>query len=589
VFLVLCSPEAYSNKQINNIDVGKAMAENMNGLGSKTKYEYPMAKARDEVKSIFDFTGYTDPTPEYQKSPQLSATSFDIDSILPDINTIIKPALIELPKASPSNNSLINLSSPPVINDVKTPSFIKEGSIFKTYLKALEAEDYNTIFSDAQKNNTPFKNTDVTKMSVGQVLDFVKQDGAFHKYNQTQHNKDTTAVGKYQIVGATLRDLEDRGILEDLGISKDTKFNAATQDAIAAELAKRRVVGKTDDEARIELRNEWEGFNKLNTKQLDSVIEEIRQSTIIRPRPRPEGLMVPPSTVSETTPTEVDLSLIKPKARPEGLTEGLMSPIELTALPRPKPRPNSLVPESTVVKVEEALPEEIKASVDTSEPKTNEELNTAIFDATAFTGTIKTPTKGEDPISWIAANAYGLDENDPTFQKAFKGITKMDPSKTPWCAAFAGYILKNAGVVLPKRALSNPDAAFNYLELGDEVYNYNPTTNKSYGDGKFEDVKPGDIIVFNNATRKKGGDFAWGEGHISFVVDTKPDGSIVAVGGNQGGGRKVTTTEYTTAIMKKHYKGGYTIRRLTDSGLASTPPDVIASITKDISEGGAER
>ena len=31
------------------------MAENMNGLGSKTKYEYHMAKARDEVKSIFDF------------------------------------------------------------------------------------------------------------------------------------------------------------------------------------------------------------------------------------------------------------------------------------------------------------------------------------------------------------------------------------------------------------------------------------------------------------------------------------------------------------------------------------------------------
>jgi putative chitinase len=67
------------------------MAENMNGLGSKTKYEYPMAKARDEVKSIFDFTGYTDPTPEYQKSPQLSrAASFDIDSILPPISFVLE-------------------------------------------------------------------------------------------------------------------------------------------------------------------------------------------------------------------------------------------------------------------------------------------------------------------------------------------------------------------------------------------------------------------------------------------------------------------------------------------------------------------
>ena len=66
------------------------MAENMNGLGSKTKYEYPMAKARDEVKSMFDFVGYTDPTPEYQKSPQLSAASFDIDSILPPISFVLE-------------------------------------------------------------------------------------------------------------------------------------------------------------------------------------------------------------------------------------------------------------------------------------------------------------------------------------------------------------------------------------------------------------------------------------------------------------------------------------------------------------------
>jgi hypothetical protein len=76
------------------------MAENMNGLGSKTKYEYPMAKARDEVKSIFDFTGYTDPTPEYQKSPQLSAEEkgltkkFDgtspLDDILPPLSSILE-------------------------------------------------------------------------------------------------------------------------------------------------------------------------------------------------------------------------------------------------------------------------------------------------------------------------------------------------------------------------------------------------------------------------------------------------------------------------------------------------------------------
>jgi hypothetical protein len=77
------------------------MAENMNGLGSKTKYEYPMAKAREGSKSImdilFDFTGYNDPTPEYQKSPQLSrAASFDIDSILPPISFVLEKFNSEL-------------------------------------------------------------------------------------------------------------------------------------------------------------------------------------------------------------------------------------------------------------------------------------------------------------------------------------------------------------------------------------------------------------------------------------------------------------------------------------------------------------
>ena len=70
------------------------MAENMNGLGSKTKYEYPMAKAREGSKSVmdslFDFVGYSDPIPEYQKSPQLSAASFDIDSILPPISFVLE-------------------------------------------------------------------------------------------------------------------------------------------------------------------------------------------------------------------------------------------------------------------------------------------------------------------------------------------------------------------------------------------------------------------------------------------------------------------------------------------------------------------
>ena len=77
------------------------MAENMNGLGSKTKYEYPMAKAREGSKSImdilFDFTGYTDPTPEYQKSPSKQISNADpLDNILPPLSRILEKFNSEL-------------------------------------------------------------------------------------------------------------------------------------------------------------------------------------------------------------------------------------------------------------------------------------------------------------------------------------------------------------------------------------------------------------------------------------------------------------------------------------------------------------
>jgi hypothetical protein len=73
------------------------------------------------------------------------------------------------------------------------------------------------------------------------------------------------------------------------------------------------------------------------------------------------------------------------------------------------------------------------------------------------------------------------------------------------------------------------------------------------------------------------------------VVGTDKDGSIIAMGGNQGGGRFVTTTKYTPDIIRRYYKGGFTVRRIDSGALEQTDPAIIAAITKDISMGGAER
>ena len=244
--------------------------------------------------------------------------------------------------------------------------------------------------------------------------------------------------------------------------------------------------------------------------------------------------------------------------------------------------------QSEVTEIAKELPEDMQDSVIKSKPESVEEINKTIFDATTFSGQISTPQKGDDPLTWIAQNTYGLNENDPTFQKAFKQVANIDPSKTPWCAAFGAFVLKNLGVKLPERAQLNPNLAFNFVELGSEVYNHNPTTNKTWA-GSISDVKTGDVIVFNNAKRRSNGSFKYGTGHLSFIVGVEPDGSILALGGNQGGGKEVTVTKYSPDIIKKYYKGGFTVRRIDELGLNQTEPAILAEITKNISQGTAER
>ena len=156
------------------------------------------------------------------------------------------------------------------------PSFIFQGSKFRKALSGVEAKNYRTLFGNAEEKKTPFKDVDITTMPMKDIFNLVKKNGKFHKFNLAK-GKDTTAIGKYQMVGNTLRDLQDRNILKDLSIDDDTIFNENTQDKIAVHLAERRVRSKfSESDARKEMRDEWEGFKKLSDKELDAVIKEIR-------------------------------------------------------------------------------------------------------------------------------------------------------------------------------------------------------------------------------------------------------------------------------------------------------------------------
>ncbi|GGA77951.1 hypothetical protein GCM10011491_01410 [Brucella endophytica] len=82
--------------------------------------------------------------------------------------------------------------------------------------------------------------------------------------------KGSSALGRYQITGATLE-----GLIKELGLSGDRLFDQDTQDELARALLRRR----GNDPA--ELRNEWEGLRRVD----DSTIRNAYSGTPTAPQP----------------------------------------------------------------------------------------------------------------------------------------------------------------------------------------------------------------------------------------------------------------------------------------------------------------
>lgn len=226
-----------------------------------------------------------------------------IDSAVTEAVTSSDSGLMSRPKARPTKDltdDAIGLSTAAV----SEYNFMRPKSKFRTALKDKEAESYQTLFGDAQENNTPFKGVDITSMRMADVLDLTKSNGEFHKYNKKEFSKNTTAVGKYQFIGSTLRDLKKRGVFTKLGIDDDTLFDEKTQDKLSAYQAIHRLKDRGDGTisgARKEMRNEWEGFKKISDTELDGIINEISgeigvfiggtklaSRTSLRPQKRPD-------------------------------------------------------------------------------------------------------------------------------------------------------------------------------------------------------------------------------------------------------------------------------------------------------------
>ena len=102
-----------------------------------------------------------------------------------------------------------------------------------------------------------------TEMTVAEILEFQKArgEGTYADYAKDAVGRISTPVGKYQVVGSTLQDLVDRGIVDE-----DDMFDAATQEEIGSYLIENRGLFNediSDEQFEKNLGKEFEGIERF--------------------------------------------------------------------------------------------------------------------------------------------------------------------------------------------------------------------------------------------------------------------------------------------------------------------------------------
>lgn len=90
-----------------------------------------------------------------------------------------------------------------------------------------EGADYNTLFGYAEQEGQPFAGTDITKMTIGEVMRLQRQ--------MVSDNGVSSAVGKYQFIQPTLKEA-----VAGAGLSAGDTFSPENQDKLALWLLRQR-------------------------------------------------------------------------------------------------------------------------------------------------------------------------------------------------------------------------------------------------------------------------------------------------------------------------------------------------------------
>ena len=142
----------------------------------------------------------------------------------------------------------------------------------KSVLAVKEAGSYNTLFGNSEREGKPFAGTDVTKMTIGDLMEFSSPRGQYGQWVKENNPEGvvSTPMGKYQIIGTTLRQLQ-----KEMGLPLNTMFTREVQDAMFQHLVQKRLDrgGNNPAKLRQEFRNEWAGLKNVPDAELDAIIK----------------------------------------------------------------------------------------------------------------------------------------------------------------------------------------------------------------------------------------------------------------------------------------------------------------------------
>ena len=126
---------------------------------------------------------------------------------------------------------------------------------------------YDTLYGHAQDKG-PLAGMDVSRMTIGYLKQFSSRNGVYGQQQTAKLGYLATPMGRYQIVGQTLKNTA-----KAMGLGDDVVFTPEVQDAMFNHIATQAISGpKTMEGKMAALRGQWEGFKNVSDRELAAAI-----------------------------------------------------------------------------------------------------------------------------------------------------------------------------------------------------------------------------------------------------------------------------------------------------------------------------